>query len=58
MSGFFATLNPAIPGPVGDPTHAGTPQRLLAEFPAYAGAERIVDQLSDRGFPVEHTRIV
>src|SRR3978361_760735 len=37
---------------------ASSPQHLLASFPTYAGAEQVVDQLSDRGFPVEHTRIV
>ena len=35
-----------------------TPQHLLGRFPTYAGAERVVDRLSDRGFPVEHVRIV
>jgi hypothetical protein len=34
------------------------PQRPLEELPTYAGAERAVDRLSDKGFPVEHTRIV
>lgn len=34
------------------------PQHLLREFPTYAGAEALVDRLSDRGFPVEHVRIV
>jgi len=34
------------------------PQHLLAEFPTYAGAEQLVDKLSDKGFPVEHVRIV
>lgn len=33
-------------------------QHLLAEFPAYAGAEQLVDRLSDRGFALAHTRIV
>lgn len=37
---------------------ADVPQHLLGRFPTYAGAERVVDQLSDRGFPVEHVRIV
>ncbi|MTG89876.1 hypothetical protein GJV82_13105 [Cellulosimicrobium sp. BIT-GX5] len=32
--------------------------RTLAEFPDYAGAQRLVDLLSDRGFPVENVRIV
>lgn len=30
----------------------------LARFPGYAGAQRLVDQLSDARFPVERTRIV
>jgi hypothetical protein len=34
------------------------PQHQLAAFPTYAGAERLVDTLSDKGFPVEHVRIV
>lgn len=34
------------------------PQHLLGEFPTYAGAEQVVDRLSDNGFPVEHARIV
>ena len=34
------------------------PQHLLATFPTYAGAEQLVDKLSDSGFPVEHVRIV
>ena len=42
---------PAIPG-------LDTPQHQLAAFPTYAGAESLVDTLSDRGFPVEHVRIV
>lgn len=37
---------------------ADVPQHLLATFPTYAGAERLVDTLSDSGFPVEHARIV
>jgi hypothetical protein len=30
----------------------------LARFPSYAGAQRLVDELSDARFPVERTRIV
>lgn len=39
---------------------ARAPERLevLAEFSTYADAQRLVDQLSDEGFPVEHVRIV
>lgn len=33
-------------------------QHLLATFPTYAGAEKLVDTLSDKGFPVQHVRIV
>lgn len=40
------------------PRLSSAPQHLLGEFPTYAGAERLVDKLSDAGFPVEHTRIV
>lgn len=31
---------------------------LLATFPTYVGAEKLVDTLSDKGFPVEHVKIV
>jgi hypothetical protein len=31
---------------------------LLASFPSYAEAQRLVDTMSDEGFPVEHVRIV
>jgi heat induced stress protein YflT len=40
------------------PVVSNGPQHLLGEFPTYAGAEQLVDRLSDSGFPVEHTRIV
>ena len=33
-------------------------RRTIATTPSYAEAERIVDQLSDRGFPVERVAIV
>src|SRR5690349_5374796 len=33
-------------------------RRTIATTPDYAEAERIVDQLSDRGFPVERVAIV
>lgn len=54
MSNLHATIfqQAAVPG------SAAGPQHLLAEFPTYAGAEQLVDRLSDRGFPVEHCRIV
>jgi heat induced stress protein YflT len=31
---------------------------LLASFPRYPEAQRLVDRMSDEGFPVEHVRIV
>ncbi|SEB46187.1 hypothetical protein SAMN04489806_0727 [Paramicrobacterium humi] len=34
------------------------PSNVLAEFGDYAGAQALVDRLSDGGFPVEHVRIV
>lgn len=33
-------------------------QELLESFPNYAGAQRMVDRMSDEDFPVEHLRIV
>jgi uncharacterized membrane protein len=35
-----------------------TPRRVVASFDSYEEAERAVDLLSDRKFPVEHTAIV
>src|SRR4051794_18650790 len=35
-----------------------TPRRTIATFDSYADAERAVDHLSDRGFPVERVAIV
>lgn len=52
---------PSLSGTTSRPTAAkltDTPQHLLGTFPTYAGAERLVDTLSDAGFPVEHSRIV
>lgn len=40
------------------PASPTSAQHVLATFPTYAGAERLVDKLSDAGFPVEHSRIV
>lgn len=40
------------------PVTSTAPQHLLSTFPTYAGAEKLVDKLSDAGFPVEHSRIV
>jgi hypothetical protein len=33
-------------------------QRLLQSFSSYAEAQRLVDRMSDGGFPVKHVRIV
>lgn len=55
MSNLHSTMmfpQPAVPATT------TAPQHLLAEFPTYAGAEQLVDRLSDKGFPVEHCRIV
>ena len=40
------------------PTTTGGGRRSVATFDDYAGAQRAVDTLSDRGFPVEHVAIV
>lgn len=37
---------------------SSAPQHLLGEFPTYDAAERVVDKLSDSGFPVQRCRIV
>lgn len=34
------------------------PSNVIGEFSDYAGAQALVDRLSDAGFPVEHVRIV
>lgn len=34
------------------------PRQLVAAFPDYLEAQRLVDRMSDDGFPVEHVRIV
>jgi uncharacterized membrane protein len=41
-------------------TRHGTsgPQQRLATFSDYAGAQQLVDRMSDEGFPVEHVRII
>ncbi|MGQ0843444.1 MAG: general stress protein [Sporichthyaceae bacterium] len=46
------------PAPMRGTTTSSSPHRLLGEFETYAGAEHVVDRLSDDGFPVEHSRIV
>jgi hypothetical protein len=32
--------------------------QLVASFPTYVEAQRLVDKMSDEGFPVEHVRII
>jgi hypothetical protein len=56
MTRSFTTPTPAAQ----ERAFAGAlaPQTVLAELTTYAEAERLVDRLSDRGFPVEHSRIV
>jgi uncharacterized membrane protein len=44
--------------PPGQHTAPAGPQHLVASFPDYADAQRLVDRMSDDGFPVEHVRIV
>lgn len=53
-------LQPLFTGTVGAGRQPAStaPQHRLGEFPTYAGAERVVDRLSDNGFPVEHVRII
>ena len=51
-------LSPFTRGAGRAPATSTAPQQLLKSFPTYAGAEQLVDKLSDAGFPVEHTRIV
>lgn len=48
---------PSKPG-AGREKRAPAPQHLLRQFPTYAAAERVVDRLSDSGFPVRHCSIV
>ena len=52
MSGSSAVSTPR------DASSHPSQQHLLREFPTYAGAEELVDRLSDKGFPVAHVRIV
>ena len=55
MSRSFA---PAVTPLVHRDVPSPAAQHLLGQFPTYAAAERMVDKLSDNGFPVEHCRIV
>ncbi|MDP8969798.1 MAG: glycine zipper family protein [Actinomycetota bacterium] len=41
-----------------DTNLGGAAQRTIASYQRYADAQRTVDYLSDRGFPVRHVRIV
>ena len=50
MGHTYDTSSPAAAPPEG--------QRLLKSFSTYAEAQRLVDRMSDEGFPVEHVRIV
>lgn len=53
--------SPLTPSPAQAARHSPlstAPQHVLASFPTYAGAEQLVDRLSDAGFRVEHSRIV
>ncbi|MCW2761245.1 MAG: hypothetical protein JWR85_1446 [Marmoricola sp.] len=40
------------------PASGAVASTLVASFPTYAEAQRLVDTMSDQGFPVEHVRIV
>lgn len=47
--------------PSGQPEHpgVGSPGRhVIASFDKYIDAQRLVDRMSDDGFPVEHVRII
>lgn len=44
--------------PAGAMPHRTTGSEVLAELSEYAGAQAMVDQLSDGGFPVESVRII
>lgn len=44
--------------PPGRPAPATEPQHLIGSFPDYTDAQRLVDRMSDDGFPVEHVRII
>lgn len=46
----------SIPGPAA--ASAATDYRVLTELGTYAEAQRLVDRLSDQGFPVENVRVV
>lgn len=48
---------PSSPGPQTD-SGPPPPREVIASFPDYRDAQRLVDRMSDGGFPVEHVRIV
>lgn len=50
----------ALPGSPGQQTATEPPPRreLVASFDNYADAQRLVDRMSDGGFPVENVRII
>lgn len=52
MSMSTGRFNPE-PGTLEEPV-----QRLVASFDSYYQAQRLVDRMSDGGFPVEHVRII
>jgi hypothetical protein len=54
-TGFATTAPDAVAPQVHEPVVG---MHRIAEFTDYAEAQRLVDRLSDNGFPVEHTRIV
>lgn len=56
QSAFTAPSAPLHTGAAASAGPAGP--RVLAEFTDYPQAQRLVDELSDAGFPVEHVRIV
>lgn len=55
---MLTSSSPTLPLAARRSAPSSAPQHLLGEFPTYDAAERIVDKLSDGGFPVERCRIV
>ena len=53
-----ATRPATAPDAVPARTSLRAGSEVLAEFDDYAGAQALVDRLSDQGFPVQHVRIV
>lgn len=52
------TSSPTLPLAAPRSVPSTAPQHLLGEFATYEAAERVVDKLSDNGFPVERCSIV